>query len=288
MLNLEELEQLTAFADCGTLSGAAERLHISQPTITRTMKHIEDSFGVPLFIRGKNKIELNETGIQAVEYARKLLAEARNAVDQVQAFDRKLHTITVEACAPVPLWLLLPRLNAAFPEKTIASRLSEIPEVISHVSSDACELGILPYAAEEENLACVPTVREELAICVWPNHELAEKETITFAELNGFHCLLRPEIGFWTGLCRQKMPDSKFLIQADEFAFRALVRESFLPCFTTNLARNMESDLQGRKKIPITDPEANVTYHILYRKQRKEYDEVAERMNKLARQSQNL
>ena len=44
MLDLLELEQLTAFAECGTLSKAAEKLHISQPTITRTMQHLEDVF----------------------------------------------------------------------------------------------------------------------------------------------------------------------------------------------------------------------------------------------------
>lgn len=37
MLDLSELEQFVVFADCGTLSKAAEQLHISQPTITRTM-----------------------------------------------------------------------------------------------------------------------------------------------------------------------------------------------------------------------------------------------------------
>lgn len=69
MLDLLELEQLIAFADCGTLSKASEQLHISQPTLTRTMKHVEEAFAVPLFVRGKNKIALNETGMQAVEYA---------------------------------------------------------------------------------------------------------------------------------------------------------------------------------------------------------------------------
>lgn len=67
MLNLLELEQLVTFADCGTLSKAAEELHISQPTITRTMQNIETAFGVPLFLRNKNKIKLNETGVRAVE-----------------------------------------------------------------------------------------------------------------------------------------------------------------------------------------------------------------------------
>ena len=62
MLDLEELRQLAAFAELGTLSRVAEEFHISTPSVTRTMQHVEDAFAVPLFTRGKNKIELNETG----------------------------------------------------------------------------------------------------------------------------------------------------------------------------------------------------------------------------------
>lgn len=53
MMNLNELEQFTAFAKYGTLSRTAEVLNISQPTITRTMQHVEEEFGVTLFNRGK-------------------------------------------------------------------------------------------------------------------------------------------------------------------------------------------------------------------------------------------
>ena len=102
MLDLNELEQITAFADMGTLSLAAEKLHISQPTITRTMQHLEEIFGVSLFIRGKNKIMLNDTGIKAVEQARQLLLAADNALRTVRAFDKSLHTITISSCAPAP------------------------------------------------------------------------------------------------------------------------------------------------------------------------------------------
>ncbi|MCD8255589.1 MAG: LysR family transcriptional regulator, partial [Oscillospiraceae bacterium] len=65
MLNLYELEQLTAFARYGTLSKTAEELHISQPTLTRTMQHLETEFGVPLFVRGMNRRPLNEAGRKA-------------------------------------------------------------------------------------------------------------------------------------------------------------------------------------------------------------------------------
>ena len=60
MLDFDDLEQLTAFARCGTLSAAAEELHISQPTITRTMQRLEDDFGAPLFVRSKNSIGMKQ------------------------------------------------------------------------------------------------------------------------------------------------------------------------------------------------------------------------------------
>ena len=60
MLDLSDLYQFVTYADCGTLSAAAEKLHISQPTLTRTMHDVEDAFGVPLFHRGKNRIELTD------------------------------------------------------------------------------------------------------------------------------------------------------------------------------------------------------------------------------------
>ena len=44
MLNLSELEQFVTFAEQGTLSSAAQMLHMSQPTLTRTMKHVEAVF----------------------------------------------------------------------------------------------------------------------------------------------------------------------------------------------------------------------------------------------------
>lgn len=270
MLDLSELEQFVAFADCGTLSKAAEQLHISQPTITRTMQHVENAFGVSLFERGKNRITLNETGQKAVEFSRTLLQDADDAVRQVQAFDKSLRTIVVESCAPAPLWSLLPALTSRHPGMTISSSLMEVAEIIRHVTDGACDIGILPCKIELANVECAPFLEESLSLCVLPSHELASKKSLTFADMNGFNFLLRSEIGFWDALCREKMPSSKFLVQTDDFSFGELVRESSLPCFTTNLAKDMV-ELHGRIPIPVCDPAANVTYHIICASSKRNY-----------------
>ena len=66
MIELYELRQFAAFADCGTLVEAAEILHLSQPALSRNMKKLEEELGVPLFSRRKNKLELNENGKYAL------------------------------------------------------------------------------------------------------------------------------------------------------------------------------------------------------------------------------
>ena len=62
MIELYELRQFAAFAECGTLSEAAEKLHLSQPALSRNMKKLEEDLGVPLFVCRKNKLEFNENG----------------------------------------------------------------------------------------------------------------------------------------------------------------------------------------------------------------------------------
>lgn len=73
MIDIYLLQQLAAFAEYDTLSAAAERLHTSQPAMTRSMHRMEDELGVTLFIRSKNRMELNETGKLAADYARRVL-----------------------------------------------------------------------------------------------------------------------------------------------------------------------------------------------------------------------
>ncbi|HIZ74637.1 MAG TPA: LysR family transcriptional regulator [Candidatus Mediterraneibacter stercoravium] len=273
MLDLLELEQLSAFADCGTLSKAAENLHISQPTITRTMQHLEDVFGVPLFLRSKNHIALNETGWKAVEYARELLKDAKEAVEGVRAFDRSLHTINVSSCAPAPLWNLLPALSESFPGMTISSAIKNNVSVLDDLRSENCTLAVLPEGLAPEDYCSVPFLKENLSICVPPDHELAGYSELSFAELNGYNFLLGTRLGFWDDMCREKMPASRFLVQTDQFTLQELIRESSLPCFVTDLTAEDKETFGGRIIIPITDREAKVTFHLVFTEENKKYAE---------------
>ena len=71
------------------------------------------------------------------------------------------------------------------------------------------------------------------------------------------------QIGFWNDLVLEKMPASKFLVQSSRFEFDELANNSTLPRFATNLSKDREK-LQGKRMlIPLSDPEALITYHLV-------------------------
>ena len=59
MIEMRLLEILSAFAEEGTQTAAAEKLHISQPTLSSSMRKLEEEIGAPLFEHTKNRMVLN-------------------------------------------------------------------------------------------------------------------------------------------------------------------------------------------------------------------------------------
>ena len=188
--------------------------------------------------------------------ARKLLQEAEAAVRQVRDFDARQRTIVIRSCAPAPLWELQREVNTKRPGMMISSAICQNDEVLSAWREDACDMAILPFPIEEAK----PFMKENLFVCVPPDHELAKHETLTLADINGFNFLLRTELGFWDTMCREKMPASKFLVQPDAAVFDELVKASSPPCFTTDYGRF--PSYSNRVNIPLADEEAHVTFNL--------------------------
>ena len=265
MLNLDELEQLIAFKELGTLSKVADNYHISTPSLSRAMQHLEEDFGVSLFDRTVNRIALNETGERAVEVARRILQTSQQGIREVRDFDQSLKIIRVASVAPAPLWKLLPQLSAAFPHKHIHQQLGNEAEVLASLQEAAVDLAILPYPYTDEAATCLPYFTENLSIAVTKDHALADYTSVSFTDLNGYNFLLMSQIGFWYDMVHEEMPASKFLVQSNHFEFEELVQHSYLPRFVTDYSRVQQSLEDNRIIIPISDPKAHVTYYLVAR-----------------------
>ena len=88
--------------------------------------------------------------------------------------------------------------------------------------------------------------------------------------MNGENMLLFQDIGFWHDLVVEKMPDSRFLVQTERYTFLELIENSTMPVFTTDYYHNEllgSTPAPSRVAVPITDPEFNVSYYLVCRKE---------------------
>ncbi|MEU4164611.1 LysR family transcriptional regulator [Actinoplanes sp. NPDC026670] len=76
MMELRHLRYFVATAEAGTVSGAAARLHLTQPGLSRQLRQLEKDLGVALFDRSTSRLELSTTGRALLPQARDLLQRA--------------------------------------------------------------------------------------------------------------------------------------------------------------------------------------------------------------------
>lgn len=85
-LNLDQLRTLVAVVDLGTFSAAAQALNLAQPTVSLHVSELEARLGAQLALRGGRRVVPTPAGAVLVERARRLLREADDAIETVQAF----------------------------------------------------------------------------------------------------------------------------------------------------------------------------------------------------------
>lgn len=76
-MTLAQLKYIIAVAECGTISKAAEKLYISQPSLTTSIKDLESEFGIEIFSRTNKGVILTSDGEEFLGYARQVISQTR-------------------------------------------------------------------------------------------------------------------------------------------------------------------------------------------------------------------
>lgn len=270
MVDHHILEQFVTFYRTGTLRETAEKMNISQPTLTRNMQKLEDEFEVPLFNRTKNRISLNETGLLAAEDAEMLLKQTENMLRRARDFDRKNRTITIGTCTPVQIPELVRRITNIEPMAAISSETRPIPQLLDGIRNGTWQFVLLPFCPKDDELFSQKWGEEHLSFLLPKRHRFARRKSLSVSEMNGENMLLFQDIGFWHDLVVEKMPDSRFLVQTERYTFMELIENSTMPVFTTDYLCDSfprSSPAADRVTVPITDPEFHVSYYLACRRE---------------------
>ena len=266
MIETYLLEQFAAFARCGTLLKASEELHITQPTLSRSMKKLEEELGVSIFHRENSKLSLNETGKVAAEYAEKALQANQDLIDHVLAYDRSLQTVSIGSSSPFPINELMPALQEYLSEKTILTELVDTDELLlTGLKNRRYDLVILHSLPEDKTLYCQRYMDEQIYLTVDENHPFAQKKSISFADMLGMRILVSGKIGFWMDICKKHLSEEDLLVQRGLDALGELIEASTLPFFNSDRMIEMGVQIPGRVSVPISDEDAHATYWVACR-----------------------
>ena len=261
-MELEQLKQLDAIATYGTLSAAAERLHISQSALSRSIQRLEDEFGCKLFERTKNSLSMNDVGEIALEHARLVLSDVSRLEEAIAEHARKHFTLHTGSCAPAPLWRLVPMIAQNDPDLLIVPQLKSLHDLERDLMSGNITFAILPYEPHIPGTMSLHFMDERLYAVLPPDHPLAHAEALSLEDLNGETFLMYHGVGFWLELLDTYAPDAHYVLQTDYVVFSQLSQTSPLPGFVTD-ASESQRFIGDRSVIPITNPDAQAHYHLV-------------------------
>ena len=197
-MKLQQLRYVVKVAECGSITEASRRLFVSQPSITASIRDLENEMGVHIFERTNKGVVVSEEGETFLGYARQVLDQAdllegkyKGTSEQVPHFSVSCQHYSFAVNAFVDV---IREFDAARYDFTL--REEQTHEIIEDVAHMKSELGIL-YLSEhnreviERMLAANELVFEGL-FCAMPHvfvcadHPLADHASVTLEDLEDY------------------------------------------------------------------------------------------------------
>ncbi|SEA14374.1 DNA-binding transcriptional regulator, LysR family [Thalassobacillus cyri] len=187
-MDIRHLEYFSEVAKQLSFTKAASTLHVSQPSLSKAIKQLEDELGVPLFYRAK-QLTLTDAG-------KAVLVNAKNVLDAFHNLNSELNDVIDLKKGEVKIGIP-PIIGAAFFSSIITRYKEEYPQVeilLNEVGSKMIKQGVedgsldiglvcnLP-AKKQELFEMIEVINDPLTLLVHKHHHLANKEQVDLAEL---------------------------------------------------------------------------------------------------------
>jgi LysR family transcriptional regulator, transcription activator of glutamate synthase operon len=185
-MTLDELQWFVVLAETEHMTEAAERLSVSQPTLSRALARLEHRLGTPLFDRVNRRLRLNLYGGILLEHARRCLAELDTAAERItDLIDPDRGTVRLGFLHSVSTWLvpeLIGRYRERAPDVRFELRQAAGHEILADLRAGRADLAVTSPRPEDPDVRWHPLHREQLCLAVPRHHRLAGRERAGLAE----------------------------------------------------------------------------------------------------------
>ena len=268
-MDITTLEYFKIIAESGSLTKAAQQLHITQPAMSAMLKKLEDELGAELFDRSPNRIYLNKTGEIALIHTNAILRNVEQMKTDILCSARRNQILSIAFCDPGVQWFSVPRFSVAYPEVQLKDDLYEGDETSKLLSERVYDLIVAPKKIQDTRIQSVPFLHDQVYLSVPESSNLIERTSISIREIPA-QPLLYPQIGgyFLTQLEKVITEDHLplTLVKNNYNVTQHLIRTTNFLATISTLSMDLRNDGTHRSVIPMDDPELKVLYYISYLK----------------------
>jgi LysR family transcriptional regulator, hca operon transcriptional activator len=186
-MELRHLRYFVAVAEAGSLKLAAEeKLHTTQPSLSRQIRDLEHEVGTPLFSRSARGVELTAAGRVFLDHARVVLSQAETALRSVRQLTRPtfaLGFIIGHDSTWIPKALNV--LQDKLPEIHVVISTQNSPQLAAALSQGLIDVAFLRQEDGGPGLAYLLLSEEPLEVYLLKDHPLAKRKAISLQEVAG-------------------------------------------------------------------------------------------------------
>jgi DNA-binding transcriptional LysR family regulator len=178
-MDLRQLEILCAIAETGTFTGAGEKLHVSQPAISRQVQMLEEELQEPVFLRQGRGAVPTRAGQKLIELGHRLLEDLTSTVRQIRDEHQEITgTVRIAGGMTVCLYVLPPLLKEfrrVHPGVELRLITGATPRLIRQLRTGSADVALLTLPLDEPTCVVIPAMKEELLLVMPPTHPLARR-----------------------------------------------------------------------------------------------------------------
>ena len=193
MPSIRQLQYLVTLSEELHFRRAAERVHVTQPTLSMQIQQLEKRLKVALVERGSANVTLTPLGREIAARARTVLAEVNDIIDLATSSQHGLHgTIRLGVAPTLGPYLLphiVPQLHTGHPDLRLYVREDKPSELQAQLQSGAFDLIISPLPINHAELEVEKVFREPLLIVAAHDHPLALRKKVAPGDLKGINIL---------------------------------------------------------------------------------------------------
>ena len=187
-MNLRDLRYICAVAELRHFGKAAERIHVSQPTLSGQIRKLEDTLGVALFERTNKSVRITPAGERIVDLARQVLQGADEISRVAQAHCDPLagpmRLGMIPTVAPYLIPLFVRPLQAALPDLKPVFIEEITDSLLAGLERGDLDAAILATEPDHPRLLSLPLYHEPFWVAVPLGHELEHREKIRLQDLD--------------------------------------------------------------------------------------------------------